>query len=377
MNQQPFLSPSIIKDLIVLIVLSISAGISVSIFLQVTKLLEIDTLWVMKHLLFIPTLFLWLYLSIYNRSVDSSNQSQKCIVSLNPKKLTIGLVVLSCTLLILNLMPLAKESVDFLVILHIPLGLWLITGFAMNGFSWKSTQGNIDFVNYSGNLAIFYGLIGLVSMVVLGILALLLQTQGIDLEPFFEQWLLPFGATAALYPAYWLSISHKKLVSQLGTTLTSLLVPLLVLVLVFFVILLIVRNQGFMIDRDGLLVYTIILILVYSLFLYSITLRKPQKQDRIQDFFLMMMLVFGILIDGIALISLGNRLITFGITANRFTTLVTNVLLLVNLSGSLYLLVQRLRTSAGFERLLSWQARYMVVFAGWVCFVIILFPILF
>jgi hypothetical protein len=84
-----------------------------------------------------------------------------------------------------------------------------------------------------------------------------------------------------------------------------------------------------------------------------------------------------LLVDVLALWAIGARISEFGFSPNRVAALGMNVVLLVNLSGSLLIYLRFLRGGAAFQRLWQWQTTYLYVIAAWAAAVALLFPPLF
>ena len=53
------------------------------------------------------------------------------------------------------------SDTQVLTVLHLPIALWLAVGFAYVGGRWFAAGGRMDFVRFSGELAIYYVLIAL------------------------------------------------------------------------------------------------------------------------------------------------------------------------------------------------------------------------
>ena len=66
-----------------------------------------------------------------------------------------------------------------------------------------------------------------------------------------------------------------------------------------------------------------------------------------------------------------------GFTANRVAALGLNVILLVNLAVTAWLIVRVLAGRAQAARLERWQTGYLAVFAAWVALVVLVLPPLF
>jgi hypothetical protein len=85
-----------------------------------------------------------------------------------------------------NAYPLARwGSTEVLVALHLPIGLWLLVGFAYAGPRWRDVSGRMDFIRFSGELFIYYVLIALGGGVLTGFMAMIFSAAGIDIEPLF------------------------------------------------------------------------------------------------------------------------------------------------------------------------------------------------
>jgi hypothetical protein len=67
----------------------------------------------------------------------------------------------------------------------------------------------------------------------------------------------------------------------------------------------------------------------------------------------------------------------YGTTPNRASALGLNVILLVNLAYSGWLLLRFLRRRTPFATLEHWQTGYLPVYAAWAWIVVLVFPPLF
>ena len=98
-----------------------------------------------------------------------------------------------------NVYPFAPGgSTEVLSALHLPIALWLAVGIAYAGGRWGQVAGRMDFIRFSGELFIYYVLIALGGGVLTGFMVMIFQAIGVDVEPFFQQWLLPCGAMGAV-----------------------------------------------------------------------------------------------------------------------------------------------------------------------------------
>jgi hypothetical protein len=84
--------------------------------------------------------------------------------------------------------------------------------------------------------------------------------------------------------------------------------------------------------------------------------------------------VAAIILDGLVLASMLSRVGELGFTANRVAALGLNVILIVNLAGTAWLLVRQVAGRSPAVRLERWQTGYLPVFAAWVVFVVRALP---
>jgi hypothetical protein len=126
-----------------------------------------------------------------------------------------------------NVYPFAPGSnTEALLALHLPIALWLLVGIAYAGGRWSDVAARMDFIRFSGELFIYYVLIALGGGVLTAFMAMIFHAIGVDVEPFFESWLLPCGAAGAVLIASWLVEAKQSVIENMAPVLTSLFAPL-------------------------------------------------------------------------------------------------------------------------------------------------------
>ncbi|HET7036277.1 MAG TPA: permease prefix domain 1-containing protein [Thermomicrobiaceae bacterium] len=268
-------------------------------------------------------------------------------------------------------------SSEVLTALHLPIALWLVVGIAYAGGRWSQVAGRMDFIRFSGELFIYYVLIALGGGVLTGFTALIFQAIGIDIESFFQSWLLPCGAVGAVLVASWLVESKQSVIENMAPVLTRLFTPLFAVMLVTFLGTLLWTGRGVDIERDALIAFDLLLVVVLGLLLYSISARDPLSPPGLFDVLQVVLVVSALLADAVALWAIATRITEFGFTPNRVAGLGVNVILLVNLAWSARLYIRFLRERGAFSGLERWQTAYLPVYAVWAALVVIVFPPLF
>ncbi len=207
--------------------------------------------------------------------------------------------------------------------------------------------------------------------------ALIFQAIGIDIEPFFESWLLPCGALAALVVAAWLVEAKQSVIENMAPVLTRLFTPFFAAALVIFLGTLLWTGRGVDVERDVLIAFDLLLVVVLGLLLYSVSARDPQASPNLFDVLQVVLVVSALVADAVALWAIGTRITELGFTPNRVAALGENVILLVNLVWSAVLYISFLRGRGAFTRVERWQTDYLPVYFTWAAAVVIVFPPLF
>jgi hypothetical protein len=280
--------------------------------------------------------------------------------------------------LLANVYPFASGGyTERLTALHLPIALWLVVGVAYAGGRWRHVAGRMDFVRFSGELFIYYVLIALGGGVLTALMAMIFQAIGIDVEPFFESWLLPCGAAGAVVVASWLVEAKQSVIENMAPVLTRLFTPLFAALLLTFLATLLWTGRGVDIERNALIAFDLLLVVVLGLLLYSVSARDPGSPPNAFDALQVVLVVSALLADAVALWAIAARVTEFGLTPNRVAALGFNVILLVNLAASAVLLIRFLRGRGSFASLERWQTDYLPVYAAWAAIVVIVFPPLF
>jgi hypothetical protein len=268
-------------------------------------------------------------------------------------------------------------STEVLSMLHLPIALWLLVGIAYAGGRWGEVAGRMDFVRFSGELFIYFVLIALGGGVLTGFMALIFQAIGIGIEPFFETWWLPCGAAGAVLVAAWLVEAKQSVIENMAPVLTRLFTPLFTAVLLAFLVTIAIGGRGVMVEREVLIVFDMLLVVVLGLLLYSVSARDNHAPPGWFDVVMVVLVVCALLADAVALWAIAARINEFGFSPNRVAALGENLVLLANLVWSAWLYIRFLRGQGSFAALERWQTGYLPVYAIWAAIVVILFPPLF
>ncbi len=271
----------------------------------------------------------------------------------------------------------AQGSTEALTALHLPMALWLVVGIAYAGGRWRQVAGRMDFIRFSGEVFIYYVLIALGGGVLMGFMGMIFKAIGINVGPFIGSWLLPCGAAGAVVVASWLVEAKQSVIENMAPVLTRLFTPMFAAVLILFLGTLLWTRRAIDIERNVLIGFDLLLVMVIGLLLYSASARNPQSPPSAFDVVQVVLVVSALLADAVALWAMAARITELGFTPNRVAALGENMILLVNLSWSAVLYIRFLRGRGSFNSLEKWQTDYLAVYGAWAASVVILFPPLF
>ncbi|OGA95241.1 MAG: hypothetical protein A3G27_11855 [Betaproteobacteria bacterium RIFCSPLOWO2_12_FULL_66_14] len=277
-----------------------------------------------------------------------------------------------------NVYPFTPEgNTEILAAIHGPIALWIVVGVAYAGGRGGEVAGRMDFIRFSGELFIYYVLIALGGGVLMGFTAGIFEAIGIDIEPIFESWILPCGAVGGVLVASWLVEAKQSVIENMAPVLARLFTPLFAIVLLVFLGIVLGTGRGLDIEREVLIIFDLLLVVVLGLLLYSISARDPRSPAGAFDWLLVVLVLSALLADAVALWAIAARITEFGFTPNRVAALGMNVILLVNLAWSAVLSIRFLRGRGAFADLERWQTNYLWVYAVWAAIVVITFPPMF
>jgi len=163
-------------------------------------------------------------------------------------------------------------------------------------------------------------------------------------------------------------------IENMAPVLTRLFTPLFTAVLLMFLGTLLWTGRGIDIERNALIGFDLLLVVVVGLLLYSISARDPKAPPGVFDVLQVVLVISALLVDAATLWAIATRISEFGFSPNRVAALGENLILLVNLGWSAVIYVRFLRGRAPFSALERWQTDYLLVYAAWAAIVVTAFP---
>lgn len=294
------------------------------------------------------------------------------------RSVLVGTGVVALITVLINVYPFQPGGqTEMLAAEHLPVLLWFVVGVAYLGSAALTVRRRMEFVRFTGEWVIYMVLLALGGGVLMGLTSLVLEPIAPGSSEQVAVWVLPSGAAAAVIVAAWLVEAKKGVIENLAPVLTAIFTPLFAAMLIVAAVAYLAAGVGRDFDRDLLLVFDLLLLVVFGLVLYAVSARDATKPAGVLDAIQLVAVGAALLLDLLVLGSMLARIAEFGFTANRVAALGLNLVLVVNLAGSAWLLARmfaRRTTGAALER---WQTSYLPVFGVWAGVVVLVMPVVF
>lgn len=280
--------------------------------------------------------------------------------------------------LVVNILPFRQEGhTETLAGIHLPIALWVAVGFAYAAGRWRDHHRRMNFVRFSGEWFIYFTLIALGGGVLMMLTMMIFESIGVNAELFISEWILPCGAVGAVIISALLVEAKQSVIENMAPVLTQIFTPLFTAVLLVFIGTIIWTGSLIKIEREVLIGYDLLLVVVLGLLIYSISARDPQRPAGLFDKLQLLLIICALAVDVLALWAIAARISGFGFTPNKVAALGENIILLLNLGWSAVLYTRFIMGRAPFAPLERWQTAYIPVYAVWAWIVAAAFPIIF
>ena len=290
-------------------------------------------------------------------------------------------VPFAATALVLNLYPFAPDGATLpLAVMHSLVLLWIVTGIAYIDGDWRSDRARMDFIRFTGEWFIYLVLIALGGAVLAALTMGVFSTIGLDVEWFVAEWLVPCGLAGAVVIAGWLVEAKQSVIENIAPVLTKLFTPLFTALLLALIVAGIVQGAvmsgevEFLGQRDLLIIFDLVLIVVLGLLLYSLSAHDPTERPGWYERLQLIMVCAALVVDVIVLVAMISRIGEYGASPNKLASLGLNLILLGSLSGAAWLQLRFIRGTAPFGRVERWQTAYIPVYLAWAAIVMAVFP---
>lgn len=292
----------------------------------------------------------------------------------------IGIIsaVIILSLIYINLLPENLES-DTLVLacIHLPILLWVLFGAAFSGKDLGNFHSRLDFLRFNGDTLVMIAILGIASGIMTGVTFGLFELIGINIQQFFEDYLVVFGLPAIPIIATLLTHTNPQLVNKVSPVIAKLFSPAVLIMLLVYLGAIIYSGKDPYNDREFLLLFNGLLIGVMALIFFSVAESMGKKKISTDFWILLLLSLVTIIVNGIALSAILFRIAEMGITPNRLAVLGSNVLMLIHLLMIAVKLLKTITKKAESIAVGKSIASYIPIYFIWVAIVVFLFPLIF
>ncbi|MCX6331081.1 MAG: hypothetical protein NTZ82_00430 [Bacteroidetes bacterium] len=294
------------------------------------------------------------------------------------KKILLPALAILVSVVYINLLPDSNNSNSItLALIHLPLFLWSLLGYAFLGTHLKDYQKRIDFLKFNGDLVIMCVIMYISGMLFSVITFGLFELIGLKIEQFYVQHIAIWGIPAIPIVATYLIQVNPQLINKVSPIIAKIFTPLVFLNLFIYLIAVIYTGKYPYNDRNLLLVFNVLLIGVLALILFSVAEISKTSKSKFSLVLLFGLSILTIIVNSIALSAICFRIMEWGITPNRIAVLGGNILIFINLVLVSYKLLMSTKGKAGVEGVESSIATFLPIYGIWTALVCFLFPILF
>ena len=177
----------------------------------------------------------------------------------------------------------------------------------------------MDFIRFTGEWLVYLALIALGGGVLVALTMGVFSAIGLDAEWFVEEFMVPCGVAGAVVIAAWLVEAKQSVIENIAPVLTKLFTPLFTLLLLAFIVAGFL--QGSLVDggeaeafgqRDLLILFDIVLVVVVGLLLYALSAREPLAPPSWFDRLQLLMVVAALVVDIMVLVAMIGRIAECG-----------------------------------------------------------------
>lgn len=277
----------------------------------------------------------------------------------------------------LNLLPLELTDSTVMAYLHLPIFLWVIVGLAFTGSDYRTDGARLAYLKFNGQFVILYAIMAISGMVLSLLTLRLFSYVGMNIEELWFSNVVLFGAVALSIVAAYLVTKNLRLAKNIAPYIAQIFAPIVLITLLAYLATVVGVGKNPFIDRNFLLSFNGILLIVLAVTIFSITERGREERKNASDFIGFALIVLALLIDSVALSAILFRLTSYGITPHRIAVLGVNLLIWGNLIWLMFAYIRFLRNKTGLSSIQKAVTAYLPVYGLWAAIVTLTFPLLF
>lgn len=297
---------------------------------------------------------------------------------LSIKKFAITAAAVLFSLAFINLLPDNNNSDTLkLSCIHLPLFLWSVLGFTFAGDRLRNYGERLGYMRYNGDLIVITAIIliagGVLTVLTRGLFSLI----EFEIFEFYLQYIAIPGIAAAPIIGTYVIEKNPQLVNKVSPVIAKIFCPVVLVTLIVYLIAIIISGKDPYNDREFLIAFNGLLIIVMAIILFSIAETSKSDKNRIEILILFLLSTVTIIVNGIALSAILFRISEWGITPNRLAVLGGNILILTNILLVTYKLFRTLLNKSDTEEIGKTISAFLPIYGLWTVIVTFMFPFVF
>lgn len=290
--------------------------------------------------------------------------------------LTLFLLFLG-SLLYINVLPHQQTSTVQLANIHLPFFLWTLLGIAFMGNNFKDLSKRMEFLKYNGEVLIYTAIILIGGIVLTALTLSLFSVIDVNMEDFYFKNVVVYGAAASPIVGTYLAAARSKVARNFAPYLAKIFSPLVLITLVVYLVTIVVLRQNPYTDRNFLIAFNLMLLVVLAIAIFTITERETGTTNTLNDYIAVLLVSVALLVDAIALSAIIFRLSSYGISPNRIAVLGVNLIVFTNLIRISYHYWCFILNKTDIRAVKDSITRYLPVYSVWTIIVVFIFPLVF
>lgn len=280
-------------------------------------------------------------------------------------------------LIYINALPVQESDTLILACVHLPILLWGMLGVAFSGSSPLDKNKHLDFLRFNGEALVMTAILAIAAGIMSGVTIGLFELIGIKIQDFYFKNIVVFGfPSIPIFGAY-LTHNNPNLVNKVSPLVAKIFSPLVLLMLMIYLGAILFTGKDPYHDREFLLLFNVLLIGVMALIFFSIAEFYSKRKNNYGIAILILLSLFTIIVNGVALSAILFRISEWGITPNRLAVSGSNLLMLIHLLLVTFHLFKTLSGRQPLSVVGKNMVKYIPVYLIWAGIVVFVFPLLF
>ncbi|WP_304516739.1 hypothetical protein [Cecembia rubra] len=286
-------------------------------------------------------------------------------------------VFTALSLIYINALPVLESDTLILACIHLPILLWGMLGVAFSGSSPLDKNKHLDFLRFNGETLVMTAILAIAAGIMSGVTIGLFELIGIKIEDFYFKNIVIFGFPSIPILGAYLTHNNPNLVNKVSPLVAKIFSPLVLLMLMIYLGAIFFTGKDPYHDREFLLLFNVLLIGVMALIFFSIAESYSKRKNNYGIAVLLLLSIFTIIVNGIALSAILFRISEWGITPNRLAVSGSNLLMLIHLLLVTFHLFKSISGRQPLSIVGKNMVKYIPVYLIWASIVVFVFPLFF